>query len=246
MRLRSYHTPDGSDFRPTILEAALATTAAPTYFSEVKIRGTSFVDGAIGANNPAAEVEREARELWCQDGEFLQPLVKCFISIGTGHKGVQSISDKGLKHLIKALEREATQTDVTHQNFLENWRRHGDVNRYFRFNVDYGLDKISLAEYKEQDQIQAASVSYMEKHDVKGEFRGCVSNLRLKQCKSCRFTFRKQIELTAIPDHVESDAIRQSIKDTTERNKRKQASPQSLNATRAEICKFLQSESFKR
>jgi hypothetical protein len=182
-RLRSYPTPDGSEFRPTILEAALATTAAPTYFSEVKIRGTSFVDGAIGANNPAGQVESEARELWCEDGEFLQPLVKCFISIGTGHKGSTSVSDKGLKHLIKALESQALQTDITHQDFLEKWRRHGDANRYFRFNVDYGLEKVTLAEYKEENQIMAATVSYMQRHDVKGDFKSCVSNLRLKQCR---------------------------------------------------------------
>jgi patatin-like phospholipase/acyl hydrolase len=182
-RLRSYPTPDGSEFQPTILEAALATTAAPTYFSEVKIRGTSFVDGAIGANNPAGQVESEARELWCQDGGNLQPLVKCFVSIGTGHKGTQSVSDKGLKHLIKALEREALQTDTTHQNFLENWRRRGDANKYFRFNVEYGLDRVSLAEYQEQDQIQAATVSYMEKHAIKEELQACVSNLRLKECR---------------------------------------------------------------
>lgn len=182
-RLRSYRTPDGSEFHPTILEAALATSAAPTYFSEVKIRGTSFVDGAIGANNPASHVESEAREIWCEDGGLLQPLVKCFISIGTGHKGTQSVSDKGLKHLIKALEREATQTDVTHQRCLEEWRRQGVANRYFRFNVDHGLDRVSLAEYKERDQIQAATVSYMEKHDVKSEARACVSNLRLKRCR---------------------------------------------------------------
>ena len=62
-RLRSYRIPAVSDLNPTILEAALATSAAPTYFSDVAIKGSKFVDGALGVNNPALEVEEEASDL---------------------------------------------------------------------------------------------------------------------------------------------------------------------------------------
>jgi hypothetical protein len=32
-------------------------------------------------------VEEEASNIWCSDSRELKPLVKCFISIGTGHPG---------------------------------------------------------------------------------------------------------------------------------------------------------------
>ena len=58
--MRSYRTPSsGASFSPTILEAALATSAAPTYFSDITIQGSRFVDGALGANNPTAVLEEE-------------------------------------------------------------------------------------------------------------------------------------------------------------------------------------------
>ncbi|ERF69235.1 hypothetical protein EPUS_01192 [Endocarpon pusillum Z07020] len=162
-RLRSYRIPAVSDFNPTILEAALATSAAPTYFSDVAIEGSRFVDGALGANNPALEVEEEATDLWCEETGNLQPLVKCFISVGTGHAGIRSVSDKGLKHLLETLQKEASETESTNQKFLGRWRNHVEQGRCFRFNVDHGLDNVGLAEFEEQDLLRAATSTYLQK-----------------------------------------------------------------------------------
>ncbi|KAL6706652.1 hypothetical protein ACN47E_005194 [Coniothyrium glycines] len=181
-RLRSYRTPSsGINFSPTILEAALATSAAPTYFSDISIQGSRFVDGAIGANNPTAILEEEAADLWCEDTGNIQPLVKCFVSIGTGHLGVRNVADKGLKHLLKTLEKEATQTEATNQEFLARWRNHVECGRCYRFNVGHGLEDVKLAEYQQQDRIQAATSSYLDGRQVKVDVRKCVDNLRLKQ-----------------------------------------------------------------
>lgn len=182
-RLRNYRTPSsGSNFNPTILEAALATSAAPTYFSDITIQGSRFVDGAIGANNPTTVLEEEASDLWCEDTGNIQPLVKCFISIGTGHLGVRSIADKGFKHLVKTLEKEATQTESTNQQFLARWRDYVNKGRCFRFNVDHGLEGVKIAEYQEQNLIQAATESYLRERRTIVSVRSCVENLRLKQC----------------------------------------------------------------
>jgi predicted acylesterase/phospholipase RssA len=182
-RLRNYQTPSsGRGFDPTILEAALATSAAPTYFSDIDIRGSKFVDGAIGANNPTAVLEEEAADLWCEDTGNLQPLVKCFVSVGTGHAGVRSVSDKGFKHLIKTLEKEATQTENTNQQFEARWRNHMATGRCFRFNVGHGLENVRIAEYKQQDLIQAATSNYLTERGTMVRVRTCVENLRLKQC----------------------------------------------------------------
>ncbi|KAF2128690.1 phospholipase, patatin family protein [Dothidotthia symphoricarpi CBS 119687] len=181
-RLHNYRIPAGCEFQPTILEAALATSAAPTYFSDIGIAGSKFVDGAFGANNPTFEVEEEASELWCGGTGDLKPLVKCFISVGTGALGVRSVSDKGMKHLVETLQKEATQTETTNQRFLFHWSQGVEKGRVFRFNVDQGLQNVKLQEYEQQDLIQASTSTYLHERGTIGRVKECVENLRMKQC----------------------------------------------------------------
>lgn len=102
-RLRSYSLPNQLDLPATVCEAALATSAATGFFDPVSIGARQFVDGALGANNPVEEVEGEAANIWCSKTGDLKPLVKCFISIGTGSPGKKAIQDKMLKFLSKTL-----------------------------------------------------------------------------------------------------------------------------------------------
>ncbi|OCK87825.1 uncharacterized protein K441DRAFT_682333 [Cenococcum geophilum 1.58] len=95
-RIRSYSLPGGLDVKVTICDAALATSAATGFFDPVTIGARQFVDGALGANNPIGEVEAEASKIWCSDRSELKPLVKCFVSIGTGNPGKKA--DEGNIH----------------------------------------------------------------------------------------------------------------------------------------------------
>lgn len=63
--------------------------------------------------------------------------------------------------LSKTLVRIATQTEETEKRFMAKWRQHYDEQRYFRFNVDQGLQDIGLAEYQQQGAIKAATSGYM-------------------------------------------------------------------------------------
>lgn len=58
-------------------EAALATSAAPTYFPPVKIGERTLIDGGVFANNPSAIALAEARLMWPNDEIVL-------VSLGTG------------------------------------------------------------------------------------------------------------------------------------------------------------------
>jgi uncharacterized protein len=58
-------------------EAALATSAAPTYFPAVKIGERTLIDGGVFANNPSAIALAEARIMWPDDDVLL-------VSLGTG------------------------------------------------------------------------------------------------------------------------------------------------------------------
>ena len=133
-RLRSYRVPEGNDQNPTILEAALATSAAPTYFSKVNIEGSSYIDGALGACNPTEQLEDEANDILCSRKNDLTTRVACLLSVGTGRMDLDSVSDRGILRLAEALKKEASETERTHASALRRWHIPGQESRYFRFN----------------------------------------------------------------------------------------------------------------
>ncbi|OAL51109.1 FabD/lysophospholipase-like protein [Pyrenochaeta sp. DS3sAY3a] len=184
-RLRSYSLPHETSIPATISDAALATSAATGFFDPVAIGSRHFVDGALGANNPAAEVESEAAAIWGAGSGDPKPLVKCFVSIGTGNKGKKALDDNLFRFLAKDLVKMATNTDVAEKAVMARWaQRDGEVQRYFRFNVEQGLQDVGLAEYKEQGRIEAVTEEYLDHPVLKSSMRDCVENLQVKQSKT--------------------------------------------------------------
>ena len=181
VRLRSYSLPDEPDIRATICQVALATSAATTFFDPVSIGDRSFADGGLGANNPVDQVEGEASNLWCSETGDLKPIVKCFISIGTGNPGKKPFEDSMIKFLAKTVVDIATDTENTEKRFVARWAKHFDEKRYFRFNVEQGLQAIGLDEYKKKGAMEAATEGYLTHMAQKLRVRDCIQNLRLKQ-----------------------------------------------------------------
>ena len=181
VRLRSYSLPHEPRIRATICQAALATSAATTFFEPVSIGDRSFADGGLGANNPVDEVEGEASNIWCSETGDLKPLVKCFISIGTGNPGKKPFEDSIFKFLGQTVVQIATETENTERRFIARWARHFDDKRYFRFNVEHGLQEIGLEEYKKKGAMEAATEGYLTHTAQKFRVRDCIQNMRLKQ-----------------------------------------------------------------
>lgn len=180
-RLRSYSLDDEPDIQATICEAALATSAATGFFDPVSVGARYFVDGALGANNPVDEVEGEASVIWCPDTGNLKPLVKCFISIGTGSPGKRVIEDNVFKFFSTTLVGISTETEETERKFIARWAEHFDKKRFFRFNVEQGLQNVGLDEYRERGRIEAATHEYLGHQNQKFQVRDCAQNLRQKQ-----------------------------------------------------------------
>lgn len=181
VRLRDYTLPDELNIAATIYQAALATSAATTFFEPVIIGNRTFADGGLGANNPVDELEGEAANIWCSKSGDVKPLVKCFVSIGTGNPGVKAFEDSIFKFLARTLAGIATETEETEKKFIARWRKHFDENRYFRFNVDQGLQTIGLDEYKEKGAMESATERYLVHQAQKNRVRDCIQNMRLKQ-----------------------------------------------------------------
>ncbi|EXM14370.1 hypothetical protein FOTG_17220 [Fusarium oxysporum f. sp. vasinfectum 25433] len=211
-RFRSY-TSQKSSLSATICQAARATSAATTFFNPVSIEGMKFVDGALGANNPVDQVEEEATEIWCPSTGNLQPLVKCFLSIGTGRLPAYSIGDR-VDKFIGALAKMATDAEKMAEASTKRWRQHFEQGRYFRFNVDHGLQAVGMKEYRKKREIQAATDKYLDSQVQSFWVQRCVENLMLKKS-----TTRLDFELFSAPQR---DFVSSSSSPPTEKSGKSQ------------------------
>lgn len=180
-RIANYDPDEEYKIQATISDAAMATSAATGIFEPVSIGELRFGDGTTGANNPVNEVEEAASNIWCNQTGDLKPLVKCFISIGTGNPGKTALEDTVLDSLRKTLFMNSTDSEVTANRFIARWRDLYDTKRYFRFNVDHGLQGVGLGEYNEQGRIEAATQSYLQDQAQFFRVRNCVRNLEQKE-----------------------------------------------------------------
>ena len=176
-RLRSYSLSEELNIAPTVCEAALATSAATSFFKSVLIGACTFVDGAMKVNNPAAQVEEEAQNICCSDNVELKSLVKCFLSIGTGHPGIKPIKTNMPTFFTETLVKIATETEDTADSVVARWRPQYEQKKYFRFNVQQGLQEIGLEEYREKGTIGAVTYEYLRKTEQKSRVKYCVQNL---------------------------------------------------------------------
>ena len=183
MPIRDYNLLDESNHdTATIVEAALATSAATTFFKPVTIGVRQYVDGALGSNNPIEYVWNEAQSIWCPDHGQLEPIVKCFVSVGTGNPGSTPIRDGAKDFLTQTLKDIATETGRTAAKSAARHRGLLDKKRYFRYNVEQGLQAVGLEEYRKQPDIEAATHTYLADQTQKFSLRDCAKNLGIKQC----------------------------------------------------------------
>ncbi|KAJ5917206.1 hypothetical protein N7466_010760 [Penicillium verhagenii] len=160
-RLRSYSVPNEDILPATICEAALATSAATGFFEPVTIGNRQFVDGAFGANNPTEEVEEEAADIWCTTSREIKPLVKCFLTIGTGCAELLPMNDNIIKFVRKTLVSLVTKPQSTERRFMARWINEAKENRLFRFNVEQGLQNVRMDDCSQRSLIENATQDYL-------------------------------------------------------------------------------------
>lgn len=127
------------------------------------------------------EVEGEASNIWCSETGDLKPLVKCFISIGTGNPGKKAFKDSIAGFLSETVLQIATETQNIERRFIAKWAKHFDEKRYFRFNVEQGLQDVGLDEYKKKGAMEAVTEGYLTHKERYFMMRDCIQNLKLKQ-----------------------------------------------------------------
>ena len=168
-RLRSYDVPTVNTnddlFTCTIIEAARATAAAPTYFPTARIGTSTFFDGAMKNNNPILEVIKEVH------GPLGNQPVRCLVSIGTGTTEHPPYRP-GMIGLVKALTRLATDTEAKHEEVMKDAEYEDLRAKYFRFNVE-GLGDVDLGGWQMLPEITTKTKEFLKEYDTRESLKKC-------------------------------------------------------------------------
>ena len=169
--LRSYVSTKEHTIECTIVQAARATSAAPLFFDSIEIDGVRFSDGGLRNNNPIKAVRNELR------AEFPKHPAGCIVSIGTGVHRTQSLG-KTLIAIANSCADIATDVETAHQEFKrDECGAQGPFRgKYFRFNVDQGLQNIKLHEWKRMGKIDSSTRHYLKTND--NEVEKCIECLK--------------------------------------------------------------------
>lgn len=140
----------------TIWQVARATSAATTFFKPIRVGrdDIEFIDAGFGYNNPCEILIAEAQ------AQFPNRKMMQVLSIGTGLGDVVSIGDTR-KSILKALKSMATTSRKVDSRLVEQY---SDEGMYFRFNVDRGLDDITLSDWEKSSKISAHTRNYLEEN----------------------------------------------------------------------------------
>ncbi|KAF5675741.1 acyl transferase acyl hydrolase lysophospholipase [Fusarium denticulatum] len=140
----------------TVWQVARATSAATTFFKPIQVGRDqiTFIDAGFGYNNPCEVLIREAKDQFPSRDEMR------VLSIGTGLGDVVSIKDTRAS-ILRALKKMATTSKKVALRLDE---RYGETGTYHRFNVERGLEDISLSDWKETSSISSHTHNYLSEN----------------------------------------------------------------------------------
>lgn len=158
----------------TIDLATRATSAAPTFFPEVKWKGLTFWDGGLLNNNPVDRVWATRFELVGPADD--EPAVSCLISIGCGYNtpGKSPASSwLQLTGTVGTVIDFATNTEAKGKDFsrhvstLKTRQRYAKM-RYVRLQPNLAKEDIGLADYTRMSYLDEKTIAYLK--EERGQF----------------------------------------------------------------------------
>jgi predicted acylesterase/phospholipase RssA len=181
---RTYTVRENQNYDCMIWQAARATSAAPTFFKRIWIgeQGSEeeFVDAGLGCNNPVRQVLEESEAVFGPGKR-----VACIISIGTGQSDVIGLRSPDAFQsalpldLVNVLKKIATDCESAAEDVEKRFKRLGNV--YFRFNVEQGLQGITLAEWEKLGQVTSHTMQYIQRSAVTQKINVAVKAIRVWQ-----------------------------------------------------------------
>jgi len=199
--LRSYHGGAFNGANCYIWEAARATTALPLFFKPINIdlenQSELLIGGGLAHKNPGELALDEAHWLW--------PEIKSFhlISVGTGKQnplpvineedptrrraslggwipGVEIVRNRlyglsAVRQIQKVHARLSGDPEGPHRRMMR-WGLLPD-NRYYRFNVEDGVEGIGVVEWRRMEEIVGHTLRYLEKGEVNKRIELCAGDI---------------------------------------------------------------------
>jgi hypothetical protein len=127
------------------------------------------------------KVEWEASNIWCSEKGGLKPLWQMFChESGQEILGRKAFEDSMIKFPGQTVVDITTEAENTQGKFIARWTKCFDEERYYRFNVQQGLQSIRLDEYKKKGAIEAAKEGYLTHMAQKFRVRDSILNLKPK------------------------------------------------------------------
>ena len=166
---RSWLPSSNQNYHCSIVQAARATTAAPTFFKAIEFghpTAQRYLDGGLRCNNPVKYVVEEARSL--HPGRS----ISCVLSLGTGTTRVIGLERPDAFqnmlpiNLIRVLRGIAADCDEQSETMAKQLNQRDKPNLYFRLNVNDGFQNVSLAEWSRMNEVETHTVQYLKTNDV--------------------------------------------------------------------------------
>jgi len=183
----------GLSVNATIVEAICATMSIPSHFLAVKIGRIQrrFVGGPLGANNPTAELLKEAENAFGNEKRLVQ-----IVSIGCGVPPALSvealISESGAGRLLREIPTECETIAKDLGTRLIN------VDAYLRLSVEKEIGQIEMTNWASLEEIETHTACYVETPAViralerslkrLKERVGTVTVAQLSKCITCDHT----------------------------------------------------------
>lgn len=199
---RHFNLENQEDVR--IWEAARATSAAPTYFRSIDVNGRNYIDGGLMANNPSEHAWAEVHSMHrhhpagrCPN-DATEGSISFLVSLGTGKQAdprLRSGEDplSRFRRLVALVQRgiqEMTNPERAHEWMEQDPKRKAV---YHRFNVETGLNKMSLDECKTAGnfnvtfaEIQESVNRYVSDVQVWTRLQNLAEQLVIHRRQKCR------------------------------------------------------------
>jgi len=171
---RTYPSPD-PDLSPTIVEAVCASMAVPTIFSPVKIETRSFVGGALGASNPTQVLLNEAIAIFDKKDERKTRIAQ-IISLGSGAPPIMTAATmtdpQGVGQVMQVMtaDSEVLARELSVRLFSND--------AYIRFNVDRGMENVSVDDWSGLGEISNYTDEYVQRPGVTKDIDACLKRIR--------------------------------------------------------------------
>ena len=181
----------------TILEAARATSAAPTYIPPMSIermattpgsdaKPTKFVfwDGGVLNNNPIDQVWDARYDL--ADDPAQTPVVRCVVSIGTSYADPKPASSGFIQRFVYTISQTlsfVTNSEAKHRDFARKIYRMNQRlpeekrTRYLRFNVPTHEKEFPMDDWHKMQKLEKLTSDYLATPEVQVEIEECAQLL---------------------------------------------------------------------